>query len=136
MKSKAVSTVKVMRSSPAQYYAKSESRKNDLRVGDARLLQRTGQSLRNQSPSSDVWSIHSNSLYSPDFSIMKDMLDPLMSIPKSDVYSLSLANKTVLKSKRPFQMLYNSLSREKSIIRGNIQSRSIRNALSREMEVF
>ena len=107
MESGALGTVRVMRSSSVQHRLESRVGQNEPEHGEIRLRQSSGLPSRNQSPSSSVESVLSDSLHSPCFLDVTDELELPKIVRPDNMYTLGLADKKWIKSK-PYSVVGHS----------------------------
>ena len=116
MESGALGTVRVMRSSSVWH--RSESRDGQIvsKEGEIRLRQSSERPSRNQSPSSSVEPVLTDSLYSPSFLDVADELELLEIVRSASMYTLGLADKKWIKSKPNSRVEYNPMRRAKFVL--------------------
>ena len=110
------STVRVMRSSSVQHRLESRVGQNEPEHGEIRLWQSSGLPSRNQSPSSSVEPVLTDSLYSPSFLDVTDELELLEIVRSEGMYTLGLADKKWIKSKPNSRVEYNPMRRAKFVL--------------------
>jgi hypothetical protein len=116
MESKALGTVRVMRISSVRHRSESRDGQIESKDGEIRLRQSSGRPSRNQSPSSCVELVLTDSLYSPSFLDVTDELELLEIVRSEGMYTLGLADKKWIKSKPNSAVAYNSMRRAKFIL--------------------